>query len=169
MDAQTAVRQQLTFWHATLDSMVAECSPEVLNKSVGGTTTSIGSIYAHVVLAEDVITHVSLQGKEPLYQAQGWESKVGIPFPGVPPAMTPAWAASVKMDLPPFQEYAKSVYKAVDAYMGSVGGEDFDKRVGESQYTVGFYIVNILGTHAPQHAGEVAALKGVLGLKGLPF
>ena len=39
--------------------------------------------------------------------------------------------------------------------------------VGES--TVGCMIVNILATHFPQHIGEIAALKGVHGLKGLPF
>jgi len=30
-------------------------------------------------------------------------------------------------------------------------------------------VISILGTHLTGHAGEIAALKGVQGMKGLPF
>ncbi|MEX2246042.1 MAG: DinB family protein [Dehalococcoidia bacterium] len=171
MNAQEAVRTQLGFWHGTLDGMMSDCGP-ILHKTLDGSTAnSIAATYAHTVIAEDVILHAMLQGKTPLFQSDGWEAKTGVAFPGVSPAMTPEWAAGIKMNLPEFQKYAKAVYAATDAYLGGLSDADVDRKMAGpiGEQTVGWYIATLLGTHVPQHAGEVAAIKGVLGLKGLPF
>lgn len=173
MNVQAAVRQQLAFWHGALDQILADCGPEVLNANLPGSTiTSIASIYAHINFGNDAIVHGLLQGEPLLYQADGWESKTGVAFPGLPPAITPEWGRAVQMDLPAFQEYAKAVHAAADAYLASVPDAELERKVTGGPFgdqTVEWIIVNILGTHAPQHAGEIAALKGVQGLKGLPF
>ena len=92
-------------------------------------------------------------------------------FPGVPPEMTPEWAASVKMSLPVFQEYAKTVYAATDAYLATVADAELDRKTQTpfGEQTIGWIVSMLLTTHVPGHAGEIAALKGVHGLKGLPF
>jgi hypothetical protein len=172
MNLQEGVRQQLGFWHGTLDSMMAECGGDVLHKAVPGSTTSnIAVIYAHTVIAEDAIVHGMLQGTSPLFESGGWAAKTGVPSPGVPPMQTPEWAAGVKMNLGVFQEYAKAVYTATDAYVGGLSDAELDRKVqgpiGET--TVGWMVAALMATHFPQHAGEIAALKGVHGMKGLPF
>lgn len=172
MNVQQAVREQLNFWHGTLDGMMADCAADVLHKPIpGSTNNTIAATYAHAVISEDIIVHAMLQGKPALSQAPGWEARTGVAFPGVPPRMTFEWGAGIKLNAAPFQEYAKSVYAATDAYLAGLSEADLGRKVmgpgGET--TAGWMIAVILGTHFPGHAGEVAALKGVHGAKGLPF
>lgn len=172
MNAQEAVRGQLAFWHGTMQNMMNDCDDEKLHRILPGSTChSIAAIYAHVVVGEDVILNGMLQGKAPIFQEGGWEAKTGVPFPGIPPMQSDEWAAKVKMDLPAFQEYATQVFAATDAWLASATDEQLaQKRQSPfGEQTVGFLVANLLGTHVPQHAGEIAALKGVQGLKGLPF
>jgi hypothetical protein len=172
MSLQTAVQSQLAFWHGTLGPILGDCGSEVLNKQLpDGTITSIASIYAHIVWSEDAIVQAMLQGKPALYQSDGWEAKTGIPYPGMPPSMNPEWANKLKMDLGPFQEYAKAVFAATEAYVGGVSDAELSRKVPTpiGEQTVEWVVATLLGTHAPQHIGEIAALKGVHGLKGLPF
>jgi hypothetical protein len=75
------------------------------------------------------------------------------------------------MDLPKFQEFAKAVYANTDAYLATLSDADLERKIqgpaGET--TLGWFLTTILATHFPGHAGEIAALKGVQGMKGLPF
>jgi hypothetical protein len=172
MNVQEAVNSQLGFWHGTMEQVIADCDDELLHKQLpGATCNSIAAIYAHAVISEDVIVHAMIRGAEPIYQSAGWEQKTGVPFPGVPPMQTPEWAAKIKMKLPEFQAYAKDVYAATEAYLSSAPDSDMEQKRQSpfGEQTVGFLVAALLGTHVPQHAGEVAALKGVSGLKGLPF
>src|SRR3990172_1247719 len=172
MRVQSAVRQQLGFWHGALDPILGDCSQEVLNRNLSNATiTSIASIYAHLVFAEDVIVQALLQGKPVLYQSDGWEAKTGVAFLGMPPEIKRDWATSLRMDLPSFQEYAKTVFAATDAYLAGVPDADLQRKVSGpfGEQTAEWVDLDPLGTHAPQHAGEIAALKGVQGVKGLPF
>ena len=172
MNIQQAVAEQLNFWHGTLEGMLTDCNADVLHKAIpGSTTNTIAMTYAHIVASEDFIVASMLQGKSALCQAAGWETKTGLPRLSSPPAMWTEWGGGINMNLAPFQEYAKSVYAATDAYIAGLSEDDLDKKVqgpmGET--TAGWMIAVILATHVPGHAGEVAALKGVHGAKGLPF
>jgi hypothetical protein len=76
------------------------------------------------------------------------------------------------MNLPSFREYAKAVYAATDAYVASLGPADLERKVDTGfvgEQTVGYVLGNICVGHVAEHNGEIAALKGVQGLKGLPF
>ena len=173
MTPQAALRQQLAGAHDILEQTIADCSQDALDKNLpGATITSIGSIYAHLVFSEDGILHGMLQGgKPPMYRAQNWASRTGVQMPEQP-GFSPEWARTVRMKLPAFREYAKAVYAATDAYIGSLSDADLDRKVQTGfvgEQTVAFVIGNILAWHAAQHTGEIAALKGVQGLKGLPF
>lgn len=172
MNVQDAVRQQLSFWHATLSQVIADCDDDALHRSIPhATITSIASIYAHVAFVEDAIVHPLLQGQPLLFDAHRREHKESVEFPGMPPAITADWARSVRMDRSSFQKYAASVFSATDSYLEGLSDAELDRKVSGAfgEQTVAWVVVNILGTHAPQHAGEIAAVKGVLGLKGLPF
>jgi hypothetical protein len=172
MSVQTAVQQQLAFWHGAINPIMGDCGAEVLNDNLpDATITSIASIYAHIAWAEDAIVNGMLQGKPPVYQTDGWEAKTGVPFPGMPPSMNPEWARKLKMQLAPFQDYAKAVFSATEAYVSSVPDSELNRKVPTpaGEQTVEWVLATLLGTHAPQHIGEIAALKGVHGLKGLPF
>lgn len=172
MNVQQAIREQLEFWRGTLDQMVSECSEEVLHRTIpNSTTNTIAATYAHAIISEDVVVHTMLQGKALLYQSGGWEAKTGAAFPGVHPSMSLEWGRALKPSLAPFQEYAKAAYAATDAYLAGLPDAELERKIqgpaGET--TVGYMVAVFLGTHGAQHAGEIAALRGVHGLKGLPF
>jgi hypothetical protein len=163
-------KMQLGMWHGALSSMMGDCGDDVLNKEPNGTVTSISSIYAHIVFGEDVIVNGMLQGKPTVYESGNWDGKASVQSPGQP-YMRQDWAQTVKMDFPKFQEYAQAVFAATDAYLDTVSDADLQKKIQTpaGEQTVEWAIATLLATHAPQHAGEIAALKGVEGLKGLPF
>lgn len=172
MKLQSAAQQQLTGSHGTLRHMLSDCDAEFLNRTLPGATIgSIASIYAHVVFAEDVFVHTRFQDGQPLYQSAGWQERTGVPFPGIPPAITPEWARALKMDLPKFQEYAEAVFAATDSYLANLPDSEMERKIqgAAGEYALGWGIAILLVQHAAQHSGEIAALKGVQGLKGLPF
>jgi len=170
MNSQSAVKQQLEFWHGALKDVMGDCGDGLNKQLPGASVTSISSIYAHIVFAEDGIVNGMLLGKPLLYQQDGWEARTGLPFPGMPPSIGD-WAKTVKMDFAKFEPYARAVFANTESYLGSVTDSDLMKKtqtpIGEQTFE--WVVVTLLGTHAPQHIGEIAALKGVQGLKGLPF
>ena len=171
MDSRAAVRQQLAMWHPIVDQIVGECSPEALTEMLPGATIGpIAAIYAHIVSAEDAIVQGMLQGKAPLYQAEDWAAKIGIDYSETP-TQTLEWAKGVRLDPATFRPYAEAVYQATDAYLAGVSDTELARTaqtpIGEQTHE--WMIVNVLGTHLPQHMGEIAALRGVHGHKGLPF
>ena len=171
MNVQSAVQMQLNSWHSVLDGVVGECDAEVLGKDLpGATVTSIGSIYAHIVFAEDGIVNGLCQSKPTVYQSAGWQEKVGTPLEW-DQALSPDWARGLKLDLATFREYAEAVYANTDAYIANLPDAELERKVQTpiGEQTVGWALVALLATHLPQHTGEIAALKGVQGLKGLPF
>lgn len=172
MSTQSAVQQQLGMWHNVVGGMVAQCG-DALNKNIDGATiTSIASVYAHAVFSEDFIVNGMLQGKPPIIQQDGWAEKLGVaPSSPESPSIQPEWGRNLKMDLPKFQEYAKQVFSNTDAYLTSVTESQLAEKtqtpLGEQPKE--WVVAVLLGTHLPQHTGEIAALMGIQGLKGLPF
>ena len=172
MKLQSAAQQQLTGSHGTLRHMLSDCDPELLNRTLPDATIgSIASIYAHVVFGEDAFVQSRFQGRPTIYESGGWEEKTRVPFPGMPPAITPEWASALKMDLSTFQEYAETVFAATDAYLAGLPDSELERTIqgGTGEYKLGWGITVLLCQHAAAHSGEIAALKGVHGLKGLPF
>jgi hypothetical protein len=169
MNVPEAVREQLRFWHGTLDQMLAECTDDVLERTQG-TNNTIAVTWVHAVFAEDGIVQGMLQGKPPLLVSEGWDKKTGVPLAN-PPRVSPEWIAQIKLDRHAFTEYSKAVYAATDAYLGALSPDDLGKKMQSpfGEQTLGFLVAVLLGTHFPGHAGEIAAMKGMHGLKGLPF
>ena len=95
--------------------------------------------------------------------------KTGVTAP--PQPVTEEWAKSLKMDFPKFQEYAKAVFQNTDLFLQGLSEADLQRKVQTpiGEQSVEWVVVSLLGTHFPQHSGEIAAVKGVHGLKGLPF
>jgi hypothetical protein len=171
VNSQNACAQQLAFWHGIMNGVLGDCGDK-LNKQVpGATVTSIASIYAHMVMSEDAIINGMLQAKPMLFVSDGWEARTGVKLPGEGPSMNVDWAHAMNMDLGKFQEYAKVVFANTDSYLKNVTDAELQEKVQTpvGEQTREWFVVNILATHFPQHSGEIAALKGVQGMKGLPF
>jgi len=171
MDVCEILRIQLDYWHGMLERMLDGCRADVLHRSQGA-VQSIAAIYAHAVIWEDTVIHTKLQGVPSVFESGIWGEKVGVSSPGFPPVLTEEeWTASIDLARPAFDGYARAAYAATDAYLATIGDRDLAKTTfgpGGEMPVARFLAMN-LSTHFIEHAGEIAALKGVQGLQGLPY
>ena len=149
---------------------MADVTQELATRAPSGNIQPIGTIYAHAVADLDFMLHAMVQGKPLLLSQDGWSAKTGIPVP-TSGLMTPEWLAGLKVDIAGAQEYAKVVIAAADNALANLGDDVLGKELdGPFGKTTGMGILSGLAIyHLSEHTGEIAALKGVLGGKGLPF
>lgn len=169
MEAKELLRAQFKTMHQFLDMTIADCSPEVLEKKDSAwTINKVGSLYAHVVLAEDMMLSGMGTGGEPVLKTGGWAEKLGISDAS---PRQDEHLADLTIDLAAFREYAKAVSAATDDFLANATDEQLNKEVESPMGKQPFitFFANIGLTHVAGHWGEIAALKGVQGLKGLPF
>ena len=170
MNIGDILKDQYEQGHAILDGVLADIDTALVNQQTEpGTLGSIGSIYAHMVFTEDGIMSAA-QGKTAMYESAGWDKRIGIQTPGL--RQTAEWAEGVTLDLPLFKDYAKEVFAATEKYVASLSGDDLEREmtgVGGRQVKLAMMIGTVGTIHIAEHTGEIAAIKGMHGLKGLPF
>ncbi len=170
VDFRAYLRGQLQFAHNTFEQVVADVDDETLHlRPAGATTNAICAIYAHAVMAEDGIVNGMVMGLMPIFNAD-WSAKTGVPLRPAP-NMDDAWAAQITMNLPAFREYAAAVYAATDTVLAEMDDASAERILDTpfGKQPAQEFIGNLAVTHAWGHMGEIAALKGIRGLKGLPF
>lgn len=138
---------------------------ELAHQAPGGNVPSIAGQAAHAVMTIDGFVLATVSGQPPVMA--GGNSGVNE---GPPQGDWLAWGNNVKIDLPVFHEYAQAVFAAVDNYLASIDDnaltQELDLPFGK--YSVGWlFNVGLLNTYS--HTGEIAALKGLQGLKGYPM
>lgn len=161
----------LRWAHEILAMVTADLTPEQAAWLPPGIANPIGAQYAHAICGEDWIVQSLFLGRAPLYASE-WAGRTGISTPQ--PNATYEWAQSVTMDLSALRSYAAAVAQATESYIIGLSDADLDRSldmtfVGLGQRTVGWVLsANVIG-HINNMAGEISALKGVLGAKGYPF
>lgn len=170
MEIGQLLRSQYEQGHRILKGVVADLPPELWNSSEGqGTVGSIGSIYAHIAFAEDALTS-AFRGEPTLYESGAWADRLSVSMPGA--FQTAEWSAGVRLVPAVFEEYASAVFTATEDLVGSLTGADLDRMVEGltgRPAPASLLIGNVGVIHISEHAGEIAALKGIRGLKGLGF
>ena len=169
MEAKELLRDQFKTMHQFMDMTIADCTPEVLEKKEDGwTINKLGSVYAHTVLSEDMMLSGMVDGREPVLKSDGWAEKLGVDAAS---ARQDEALAGLTIDLEAFRAYAKAVAAATDDFLANATDEELNKEVDSPMGKQPFitFFANIGITHVAGHWGEIAALKGVQGLKGLPF
>ena len=168
MDGVELLRGQLKSAHQFLDMTIGDVSEDAAKRvDDGWNIKPIGAIYAHIAASEDVILNGMIRGGAPLLARDGWGEKLGITDPM--PSLDKLYNFSAPMAT--VREYAAAVFKETDEYLGTVKSDDLLDEVDTpaGKMTKLAFMANIMATHCPGHWGEIAALKGVQGLKGLPF
>jgi hypothetical protein len=169
LDTITAFRGQLKNIHDQTEQVLTDLAPEALNMvQPGATIGAISGIYAHMVFAEDRQINMLIQGKPTILESQGWGQKLGVELPQG--RMDLEWRSNFRADLGGFMDYARAVYATTDSYLAGLSESDLEREFEAfgRQQKVGPFLANVLITHLPIHLGEIAALKGVQGLQGLP-
>jgi uncharacterized damage-inducible protein DinB len=169
MRTRDLLRAQYRQAHGILEQVIEDCSEEVWTHVAGGTVGSIAAIYAHVVYDEDGMMRGA--GRDgTVWESGGWAQKTGLGE--MSPMQTQEWAQSLlDYDLAALREYAQAVYASTDTYLENLSDDDLAEEIETfaGKQPRARYLGTTCLWHITNHQGEISALKGVQGLKGLPF
>lgn len=171
MDVRELVISQFKMAHSILLQVMTDVPNEVANKKLAGSEIdTIGSTFAHLVFAEDGIINAMALGGAPVFMSGGWAGKTGTDMPAAP-RQSHEWAATVQLDVAKFLPYAKAVFENTEESIAKLTDEQLAKPVqGPMGPSTVLGTISGLGLyHMTQHSGEISALLGVHGRKGLPF
>ncbi|MGH9194436.1 MAG: DinB family protein [Acidimicrobiia bacterium] len=167
MQARELLLTQFKQAHSFLESTISDVTDEAVSLKIEGATISpIGPIYAHVVLAEDAIVNEIIRGTKTVLESKGWNEKLDVQK--APLFQQEGWEKT-RIDLPAFREYAAEVHAATIQFLESATDEELTKEVGQRNVPAIQFLGLVGLLHVAEHWGEIAALKGATGSKGLPF
>ncbi|MBI5289152.1 MAG: DinB family protein [Chloroflexi bacterium] len=134
------------------------------NWKPGGTANSCAKTLVHTYTSADFFINGMLQGKPLL-----WSSFAGAN--GLPANPMEIWGFEGNVPYAKMLEYAQQVQKSVLEYADTLTDAELDREVETNFFgkkPVAF-VVQLAGMHAVGHGGDIAAIKGIQGIKGLPF
>jgi len=169
MNATQFIRQQVAEAGGLSDAAMAGVTDEQFNWLPPGTINPIKSTLLHTVGGEDLFFQLIIQGRPPLWATGGWAGRIGL-------AQTPGggqgWeeARNTVLALAPVLAYAAAVRDATHEYLARLTEDELDRRVDffGRESSVADVLAGFV-SHTACHAGEIAAVKGMQGLQGLPF
>jgi hypothetical protein len=165
MEILDYIRGSLVTAHSMQDIALVELTDEVAHWQPTGTANSIAQLLAHMVGGEDRAVNLCIKGGKTLAE-QGWGMKTGVPQ-----ERGGFWRKDWTLNIPEFQAYAAAVHASAEELLANMQPDDLDKPVEwfNGPNTAGGLIRMVVINHVLGHCGEVSALKGMQGLKGLPF
>lgn len=169
MQAREYLQRQLAIARRVCDAALGEVTTDQFNWTPPGTGNSIGATMIHLVAAEDRFIQALLRAKPMIWQTERWSEKISLTvLPGYGQGWDEVKHSSLKVE--PVLAYRDSVRTATDHYLADLTADEFDRQIDlmGSQRPVADALA-IMVVHIVTHAGEIAALKGIQGLKGLPF
>lgn len=170
IDARGLLCAQMKIVYDLMDSTIADCSQEIANtRLAGGTTNSISVVYLHVVSSDDYMFNQMARGGAMLYESDGWQRRIGIENVS---AIQTDTRAGLVLDMNVLREYAAAVRATTERFLEQATEAELAREVESflgAKVSVAEFLGTFAVTHLSEHWGEISALKGVLGLKGLPF
>ena len=167
MDSKNFIKLQFEKIYKQCDEVLNAITNEQFNWTPPGTANPISATFVHLLTSEDRNIQVLLQGKERIWESEGWIEKIGVKDP---PGRGKHWeeARDRAWKLLPLLGYEQSVRAATFAYLDRLTAEELDRKVkvNEVERTAAD-ILTALIVHQMVHIGEIAAIKGIMGIKGL--
>jgi len=166
MNALEFIKQDVIIADRILGQTMDGLTNETFHWQPPGTANRISDLYFHVVTSQDSRIHKSFQDKPTLWES-GWHSKMGL-------GPEPKWEAFAQgsCELETALQYGAAAQEALLDYLSSIQPDGLDKPLGfqimGQDMTVGSMLI-LMMLHKGGHGGEIACLKGIQGLKGLPI
>ncbi|MCL4464690.1 MAG: DinB family protein [Chloroflexi bacterium] len=169
MDAKGYIQRQVASVRRTSDAVTGDLQEEQLGWTPPGTANPIGATLLHAVHSEDAFVRRTIQGQATTFDSGAWAEKLGV---AAEPGKGPSWEGmkGKPLSLAQVLDYQNVVRAETDAYLAGLTPEELDRQVMtfRGEMPVGAVLALYLG-HQAHHFGEIAALKGAQGAKGLPF
>ncbi len=163
------IQRQVAGMHRQVSMTLKDITPEQFSWAPPGTANTISATYVHMISVEDHFIQGFLQGKPRLWEVDGWGERTGVKKT---PDIGESWDEfkHLSLSLAAFAGYQQSVWAATDAYLAQLKPEDLDRKLpfAGREATVAEMLLLVFSQEL-SHAGEIAALKGIQGAKGLPI
>lgn len=169
MEAKDLLRGQYQQLHKWLHMTIADCTEEMARRHDSGWEINpISAIYLHIAMSQDSSITRLTGFDQPLLFRDGWDKALGIE--GVSGRQV-AESAGSAAELSVVRGYMGAVTKAVEDFLESATDAQLQREVDGpvGKTTAIELLANIGVNHVAGHWGEIAALKGVQGYKGLRF
>lgn len=168
MDAKELLQRQMIGLRQQLDGVMKDTTDEQFNWKSPEIVNPISATFVHLVSAEDFFIQRLFQGKPLLWETGGWGEKTGLPNP--PGRGMWDEVRELKLTLAPWLAYHQALHELTDEYVANLTDEELERKVpfAGGERTIAEMLTGLI-LHTMGHAGEIAALKGLQGVKGLPF
>lgn len=168
--AVNLLRAQFEQSKSVLEGTMDGVTSEVAHKDVGGTTGTIAANLAHIISGLDAFMLSSLTGNPPMLASSHAQTH-GMSELQPQGEDSSQWFKSVQVDLEAMHKYGLDVFKAVDDHLATMSDSDLEAKIdmgsfGEQSRS---WLCTIMLLNNSWHTGEIAAIKGMQGLKGYPF
>ena len=134
------------------------------NKDAPGTCNAAAKSHVHALTGFDFFVLNKARGGEMTWP--GFAPKHGLPA-----NPTQIWEYADTIPADAIKDYAGQLEKATLAYIATLSDDDLDAELDTEFFgkQSRAYLLQLAAMHAAGHAGDIAAVKGMQGLKGLPF
>ena len=164
MNAAEYAKTQMESEFGLLNTCAAGMTDEQYNWKPGGTCNPAAKSHVHALTSIDFFVNATAKGGAMLWPEFAAAN-------GLPPNPMEIWGYAGIVPAAALKEYGTQVQKSALEYVSTLSDGDFDREI-ETQFfgkkPVSF-LLQLAGYHAVGHAGDIAAVKGMQGLKGLPF
>jgi hypothetical protein len=173
MNAVELIQYSLGNAFGILSQVVTDLTQEQADWAPPGIANPIGATYWHTISSVDDILHIWVRGEESIRQRSDWQEKVlttSVPEPGDSGDYL-AYMQAVRVDIEALHAYTEAITEAVQSWLSSLTLKDLERRLETpiGELDVGQTLETFVIWHINAHCGEIAALKGCLGVKGYPF
>lgn len=167
MDTKVYLNQQVHSMWELQDAALEGLTEAQLGFLPGGTVSPIGVIWLHMMYSEDSFIAI-LMGKPSLWDS-GWKERFNLERP---PDFGADWGEfkEKKLTVALLGAYTEAVREAIKTCLAVTTAETLDETLKfftESDPKAAVWV--LLSQHSLLHSGEIAAIKGMQGVKGLPF
>ena len=172
MDAIELLKYSLGNAFGILGQVTADLTQEQVDWVPPGLANPIGATCWHTSSGADLILLNWCAGQTPGFESAGWREKVLLASGPEPEhGESREHMLSIQVDLPQLHAYTQAVAEAGQAWLSTLTPDDLERQletpIGEMK--LGQMIETFVIWHINAHCGEIAALKGCLGVKGYPF
>ncbi|HEY8172385.1 MAG TPA: DinB family protein [Dehalococcoidia bacterium] len=149
-------------------SLVNQCTDgmtdEQFNFKPGGTANPPAKTLVHLAASMEFFVVHMIKGEQMSWPALAEQH-------GLPANSMQIWGYDGPIPQAPVKEFVQKTQQVVLDYVATLNDADLDREI-ETQFfgkqTIAF-LLQLGAMHAVGHAGDIAAVKGMQGLKGLPF